>query len=133
MCIYSPMPNALSYCALIGKCALIRSNTVKLNHLLILWMSKCHNSSPVVYYFYFNLSVLLFYLFLLVLLNFFRLSFLSRLVRYYINGMLPHFFTSSKINNFTDLLISLIIYTHIRIHCKNSEKVFQLHVSFSLK
>ena len=28
MCIYSPMPNTLSYCALIGKCALIRSNTV---------------------------------------------------------------------------------------------------------
>ena len=28
MCIYSPMPHTLSYCALIGKCALIRSNTV---------------------------------------------------------------------------------------------------------
>ena len=28
MCIYSPMPHILSYCALIGKCALIRSNTV---------------------------------------------------------------------------------------------------------
>ena len=30
MCIYSPMPHTLSYCALIGKCALIRSNTVNL-------------------------------------------------------------------------------------------------------
>ena len=30
MCIYSPMPHTLSYCALIGKCALIRSNTVTL-------------------------------------------------------------------------------------------------------
>ena len=30
MCIYSPMPHTLSYCALIGKRALIRSNTVKL-------------------------------------------------------------------------------------------------------
>ena len=28
MCIYSPMPHTLSYCALIGKCALIRSKTV---------------------------------------------------------------------------------------------------------
>ena len=28
MCIYSPMPHTLSYCALIGKFALIRSNTV---------------------------------------------------------------------------------------------------------
>ena len=28
MCIYSPMPHTLSYCALIGKGALIRSNTV---------------------------------------------------------------------------------------------------------
>ena len=28
MCIYSPMPHTLSYCALMGKCALIRSNTV---------------------------------------------------------------------------------------------------------
>ena len=28
MCIYSPMPHTLSYCALIGKCALIMSNTV---------------------------------------------------------------------------------------------------------
>ena len=28
MCIYSPMPHTLSYCALIGRCALIRSNTV---------------------------------------------------------------------------------------------------------
>ena len=28
MCIYSPMPHTLSYCALIGKCGLIRSNTV---------------------------------------------------------------------------------------------------------
>ena len=28
MCIYSPMPHTLSYSALIGKCALIRSNTV---------------------------------------------------------------------------------------------------------
>ena len=28
MCIYSPMPHTLSYCALIGKCALIRSITV---------------------------------------------------------------------------------------------------------
>ena len=28
MCIYSPMPHTLSYCALIGKCVLIRSNTV---------------------------------------------------------------------------------------------------------
>ena len=28
MCIYSPMPHTLSYCVLIGKCALIRSNTV---------------------------------------------------------------------------------------------------------
>ena len=28
MCIYRPMPHTLSYCALIGKCALIRSNTV---------------------------------------------------------------------------------------------------------
>ena len=28
MCIYSPMPHTLSYCALIGKCALIRLNTV---------------------------------------------------------------------------------------------------------
>ena len=28
MCIYSPLPHTLSYCALIGKCALIRSNTV---------------------------------------------------------------------------------------------------------
>ena len=28
MCIYSPMPHTLSYCALIGKCALIRSNMV---------------------------------------------------------------------------------------------------------
>ena len=35
MCIYSPMPHTLSYCALIGKCALIRSNTV----------SPCQNSS----------------------------------------------------------------------------------------
>ena len=33
MCIYSPMPHTLSYCALIGKCALIRSNTV---HLVLL-------------------------------------------------------------------------------------------------
>ena len=30
MCIYSPMPHTLSYCALIGKCTLIRSNTVGL-------------------------------------------------------------------------------------------------------
>ena len=28
MCIYSPMPHTLPYGALIGKCALIRSNTV---------------------------------------------------------------------------------------------------------
>ena len=28
MCIYRPMPHTLSYCALIGKCALIRSNSV---------------------------------------------------------------------------------------------------------
>ena len=28
MCIYSPMPHTLSYYALIGKCALIRLNTV---------------------------------------------------------------------------------------------------------
>ena len=28
MCIYSPMPHTLSYCALLGKCALTRSNTV---------------------------------------------------------------------------------------------------------
>ena len=28
MCIYSPMPHTLSYCALIGECALIGSNTV---------------------------------------------------------------------------------------------------------
>ena len=28
MCNYSPMPHTLSYCALIGKCALIRLNTV---------------------------------------------------------------------------------------------------------
>ena len=28
MCIYSPMPHTLSYCGLIGKCALIRSNMV---------------------------------------------------------------------------------------------------------
>ena len=28
MCIYSPMPHTLSYCAVIGKCAIIRSNTV---------------------------------------------------------------------------------------------------------
>ena len=28
MWIYSPMPHTLSYCALIGECALIRSNTV---------------------------------------------------------------------------------------------------------
>ena len=36
MCIYSPMPHTLSYCALIGKCALIRSNTVYclLRHLV---------------------------------------------------------------------------------------------------
>ena len=34
MCIYSPMPHTLSYCALIGKCALIRSNTVsKIRHV----------------------------------------------------------------------------------------------------
>ena len=28
MCIYSPVPHTLSCCVLIGKCALIRSNTV---------------------------------------------------------------------------------------------------------
>ena len=28
MCIYSPMLHTLSYCVLIGKCALIRSNMV---------------------------------------------------------------------------------------------------------
>ena len=28
MCISSPMPHTLSYCALIGKCAQIRSHTV---------------------------------------------------------------------------------------------------------
>ena len=33
MCIYSPVPHTLSYCALIGKCALIRSNTVFSLHL----------------------------------------------------------------------------------------------------
>ena len=33
MCIYSPMPHTLSYCALIGKCALIRSNTVYQNYV----------------------------------------------------------------------------------------------------
>ena len=37
MCIYSPMPHTLSYCALIGKCALIRSNTVlKFHHQTLL-------------------------------------------------------------------------------------------------
>ena len=30
MCIYGPMPHTLSYCSLIGKCALIRSNTVSI-------------------------------------------------------------------------------------------------------
>ena len=35
MCIYSPMPHTLSYCALIGKCALIRSNMVHtLTHIM---------------------------------------------------------------------------------------------------
>ena len=34
MCIYSPMPHTLSYCALIGKCALIRSNTVYLSTVI---------------------------------------------------------------------------------------------------
>ena len=38
MCIYSPMPHTLSYCALIGKCALIRSNTVYYP-----WLAKIGN------------------------------------------------------------------------------------------
>ena len=43
MCIYSPMPHTLSYCALIGKCALIRSNTVVFtftNQLQVLFCKK---------------------------------------------------------------------------------------------
>ena len=52
MCIYSPMPLTLSYCALIGKCALIRSNTVVCLSevvVLILYLLKfIHNS--IIYY-----------------------------------------------------------------------------------
>ena len=46
MCIYSPMPHTLSYCALIGKCALIRSNTVvKLKHFAIATTPKANSDT----------------------------------------------------------------------------------------
>ena len=41
MCIYSPTPHKLSYCALIGKCALIRSNTVYF-FLINRLVTSCH-------------------------------------------------------------------------------------------
>ena len=43
MCIYSPMPHTLSYCALIGKCALIRSNTV-LYYYVYIWCTHWETS-----------------------------------------------------------------------------------------
>ena len=46
MCIYSPMPHTLSYCALIGKCALIRSNTVFLHQKKSLAVTTAIHSSP---------------------------------------------------------------------------------------
>ena len=47
MCIYSPMPHTLSYCALIGKCALIRSNTVaKMKRILSILALLSLHSNP---------------------------------------------------------------------------------------
>ena len=43
MYIYSPMPHTLSYCALIGKCALIRSITVVICGKTVMFSSLCVN------------------------------------------------------------------------------------------
>ena len=38
MGIYSPMPHTLSYCALMGKCALIRLNTVVVSLIIVIYI-----------------------------------------------------------------------------------------------